>query len=204
MAYIADTMFEVKVSNSVRNQTQHVPGKFGTGTGAGFSADVCPAGLLCVQNGLLPLEGYAAYGLKNGNSWYFNVAASATAVSTAHTGIYAFNNYDVAKATNAASGNAYNVGFETLGLPLPADTIGDFCEIIAGEQYTFGAGNFASGVTVASVAEGDQFVIANGLLNSATGSETSGALIFTLLRIIPVNEGTTFWGNGYVFKATVL
>lgn len=204
MAYIANTMFEVKVSNSVRNQIQNVPGKFGTNTGDSFVPDVCSAGFLCKQNGLLPLEGYESYGLKNGNSWFFNAAAAATDISTAHTGIYAFNNYDVAKATNAASGNSWNVGFETLGLALPAGERGDFCEIIAGEQYTFGAGNFDAGVTVASVAAGDTFVVDDGLLAETSGSETSGTLIFTLLRIIPVNEGTTFWGNGYVFKASVL
>lgn len=202
MAYIANTMFEVTVSNSVRNQTQNVPGKFGTGTGAEFTPDVCSAGFLCVQNGKLPMEGYESAGIKNGNSWYFNAAVDGSAIGQTgdHTGIYAFNNYDVAKATNAASGNAFNVGFETLGLSLPAGERGDFCEIIIGEQYTFGAGNFTA--EIGDDAEGKYYTVSNGLLAEATDDVTSGGnLVFRMERIVPKNEGTTFWGSGYVMKA---
>lgn len=203
MAFIENTMFEVKVSNSVNNQIQNVPGKFGTGTGSDFTAQDCSAGILCVQNGLLPLEGYEAVNKLNGNTWYFNAATNGTSSGTYgdHTGIYAFNNYDVSKAvaTNG-SGNQWNVGFETLGLGLPAGNRGDFCEIIIGEQYTFGAGNFSTAPS-AGVSTG-YATIANGrLVYSASAPAAGSGVAFQIMRTIPVNEGTTYWGVGYILKA---
>ena len=203
MAFIENTMFEVKVSNSVNNQIQNVPGKFGTGTGSDFTPQDCSAGILCVQNGLLPLEGYESANKLNGNSWYFNAASNGAASGTLgdHTGIYAFNNYDVSKAVGTnGSGNQWNVGFETLGLGLPAGNRGDFCEIIVGEQYTFGSGNFSTapgeGVSTGYA------TIANGrLVYSASAPAAGSGVAFQILRTIPVNEGTTYWGLGYILKA---
>ena len=207
--FIDKTMFEVKVSNSVNNQIQNVPGKFGTGTGISFASEDCSAGTLCVQNGLIPNEGYesiVANGtpkILNGNTWYFNAATNGAASGTQgdHTGIYAFNNYDVSKAVAAnGNGNQWNIGFETLGLGLPAGNRGDFCEIIIGEQYTFGKGNFSTaptdGVTTGYA------TIANGrLVYSASAPAAGSGVAFQILRTIPVNEGTTYWGEGYILKA---
>ncbi len=81
MAYIAKTAFEVYVTNSKRNDTQNITGKFGSFSGDTFTPADCSAGFLCVQNSLLPNEGYesvtsfnntwgafeAATGVKNGN-----------------------------------------------------------------------------------------------------------------------------------------
>ena len=175
MAFIDKTMFEVTVSNSVNNQTQNVPGKFGTGTGSEFATADCSAGFLCVRNGLIPSEGYEGVtpAILNGNTWFFNAAVDGNdGLSGDHTGIYAFNNYDVNKAVSGA--NQWNVGAKTLGLGLPAGNRGDFCEIIIGEQYTFGSGNFSS---------------------EGTG------VYFKILREKNVNEGTSFWGTGYVLQA---
>lgn len=199
MAYIDKTMFEVTVSNSLRNQTQNVPGKFGTGTGEGFVGADCSAGLLCVQNGLLPLAGYEEFGMVNGNSWYMNAATSGTAGMLGdHTGIYACNTYDVSKVTNGDL--SYNLGAKTLGLGIPAGERGDFTEIIVGEQYTFGAGNFST-APGAGVSTG-YATIANGLLvYSASAPAAGSGVYFQILRTKPVNEGTTYWGVGYVLKA---
>lgn len=200
MAFIDNTMFEVKVSNSVRNQTQNVPGKFGTGTGSSFVAADCSAGILCVQNGLIPSEGYETKGILNGNTWFFNAATDGTSSNTQgdHTGIYAFNNYDVSKATQGD--NQWNVGFETLGLGLPAGNRGDFCEIIVGEQYTFGAGNFST-APGAGVKTGYATIAAGRLVFSATAPAAGSGVAFEILRTIPVNEGTSYWGIGYILKA---
>lgn len=206
MAFIEKTMFEVKVSNSVLNQTQNVPGKFGTGTGSSFVAADCSAGLLCVQNGLLPLEGYeefvdgaGAYRFLNGNSWYFNAAANGLAGGRYgdHTGIFAFNNYDVQKV--GAGDQQYNLGAKTLGLGLPAGNRGDFTEIIIGEQYTFGAGNFSTAPTAGT----SKFAtIADGLLvASASAPAAASGVYFKILRTINLNEGTSFAGVGYVLEA---
>lgn len=200
MAFVANTMFEVKVSNSVNNQTQNVPGKFGTGTGTTFAAVDCSAGTLCVQNGLIPSEGYEAKNILNGNTWYFNAATDGTSGGAQgdHTGIYAFNNYDVSKAVNGD--NQWNIGFETLGLGLPAGNRGDFTEIIIGEQYTFGKGNFstAPGDTATT---GYATIAAGKLVYSASAPAAGSGVAFQILRRIPINQGTSFWGYGYVLKA---
>ena len=198
MAYIAETLFEVKVSNSVRNQTQHVAGKFGTNTGDSFVPADCSAGFLCVQNGLLPLEGYESFSLLNGNSWFFNPATNGTSGGRYgdHTGIYAFDNYDVNKAVSGA--NKWNVGANTLGLGLPAGERGDFCEIIVGEQYTFGKGNFSTAPTASS----KYATIANGLLVASADAPAAGSgVYFEILRSINMNEGTSYAGAGYVLRA---
>ena len=199
MAFIDKTMFEVTVSNSVNNQTQNVPGKFGTGTGSGFEGADCSAGMLCVQNGLIPSEGYESLAtpILNGNTWYFNAATNGGAGRLGdHTGIYAFNNYDVNKAVSGA--NQWNVGAKTLGLGLPAGNRGDFCEIIIGEQYTFGRGNFSTAPTSGSL----YATIANGLLvASASAPDQGSGVYFKILREKNVNEGTSFWGTGYVLQA---
>ena len=199
MSFIEKTMFEVTVSNSVNNQTQNVCGKFGTGTGADFTAADCSAGLLCVRNGLIPSEGYEnlATPILNGNTWFFNAATNGAAGNSGdHTGIYAFNNYDVNKAVSGT--NKYNVGANTLGLGLPSGERGDFCEIIIGEQYTFGTGNFSTAPQSGSL----YATIANGLLvASATAPSAGDGVYFKILRSKNVNEGTSYWGTGYVLQA---
>lgn len=192
-------LFEVTVSNSVNDQTQHVAGKFGTNTGASFVAAACAAGTLCVPNGLLPNEGYESFGIKNGNSYYFNAATNGNSgLLGDHTGIYAFNNYDVAKAVNGDA--QYNIGAQTLGLALPAGNYGDFCEIRIGEQYSFGDGQFSTAPS-AGVSTGYATIAAGKLVYSATAPAAGSGVYFQILRTKPVNEGTKFAGTAYVLKA---
>lgn len=193
---MAKNMFEVTVSNSVRNQIQNVPGKFGTGTGSTFAPAVCEAGTLCVQNGLIPSEGYEQFNILNGNTWYFNAATSGAVAGRPgdHTGIYAFNNYDVNKATSLDGELQWNLGANTLGLSLPKDTRGDFCELIVGEQYTWGADNFTAVPT-----DAQKFAtIANGKWTPAAAAPTTAGVYAEILRTKNMNEGTSFWGKGYV------
>lgn len=186
-------MFEVTVSNSARNDTQNVSGKFGTGTGSSFVPAECIAGGLCVQNGLIPSEGYESFNILNGNTWYFNVAANGSAGGRKgdHTGIFAFNNYDVNKAKSGD--NQWNLGANTLGLSLPAGNRGDFTELIVGEQYTWGADNFT-----AVPASQKYATIANGKFTPAAAAPTDGSVYAEILRTKPVNEGASFVGEGYV------
>lgn len=192
MAYIKNTAFEVYVTNSKRNDTQNITGKFGSFTGDDFTGDVCSAGFLCVQDRLLPNEGYesaitrgtstawqAATGLNNGNSWYMKTATNGTVTGLTgdHTGIYASNTYDVARAT--LGDMAINIPGKTLGLAIPADERGDFTELIVGEQYNFGAGNFSTLPT-----EGQNYAtIANGLLVGAAAAPTDGSVYFQVMRL---------------------
>lgn len=200
---MANYMFEATVSNSVRNQIQNVPGKFGAGTGTSFVAAECQAGTLCVQNGLIPSEGYESVvdasnnpKILNGNTWYFNAAANGKSGGFLgdHTGIYAFNNYDVNKAVSGD--NQWIVGANTLGLSLPAGNRGDFCELIVGEQYTWGADNFTAVPTAAQ-----KFAtIANGKFTPAAAAPTDGSVYAEILRTKNMNEGTSYWGLGYVLR----
>ena len=188
MAYIQNTAFEVYVTNSKRNDTQNITGKFGSFTGDTFNPDICSAGFLCVQNSLLPNEGYesaitrgtttpwqAAPGLKNGNSWYMTTAPNgkATGLTGDHTGIYASNTYDVNKAS-LGNDMSINIPGKTLGLAIPADERGDFTELIVGEQYNFGAGNFSTLPTASLL----YATIANGLLVAQTAAPTDGSIYF--------------------------
>ena len=196
MAFTAQTMFEVKVSNSVNDQTQNVPGKFGTGTGADFVPADCDAGFICVQNGLIPSEGYESIvdansnpKILNGNTWYFNAAANGAQGIGA--GLFACNTYDVQKLVNGE--NTYNIGVKTLGLGLPAGERGSFCQLKPNEQYTFGAGNFTAVPTTEQYA-----TVANGKLTPTATLPTAVGGYFEISRTIPVNEGSTYWGEGYV------
>lgn len=196
---MAKYMFEITVSNSVRNQTQNVPGKFGTATGTSFVGAVGNAGILCVRNGLIPCEGYESFGIKNGNTWYFNVATSGVVAGFGgdETGIYAINNYDVNKATSGD--NAWNLGARTLGLEVPADERATFTQLLVNEQYTFGADNFSAvpgtGEIYATVSSTGKWTPA-----STVASLTAGTVYAEILRTKPVNEGTSYWGDGYVLQ----
>ena len=112
--------FEVYVSNSIRNGLQNITGKYGSFSGEAFTGEDCQAGFLCKATKRLPLEGYEEY-LKNGNSWYMEKATSGKVegLTGDKTGIYACNNYDVAKASVGKS--VVNFGGATLGLDLLAD-----------------------------------------------------------------------------------
>lgn len=193
MAYIANTAFEVYVSNSKRNDTQNITGKFGSFTGQTFTPADCSAGFLCTQNSLLPNSGYesaqsfnstsgnyeAATGVKNGNSWYMVAAANgkATGLTGDHTGIYACNTYNV---NRLGSGDMIiNFAGKTLGLGIPADERGDFTELIVGEQYNWGAGNF----TTAPTASLPYATIANGMLTAVAAAPTDGSVYFQVMKL---------------------
>ena len=185
MAKIANTAFEVYVSNSKRNDTQNITGKFGSFSGSNFTGDVCSAGFLCVLNSRLPLEGYenpfalvsgafeAADGLKNGNSWYLTQATNGvvTEATGDHTGIYAANTYDVNRVTDGGD-ITVNLAGKTLGLAIPKDERGDFTELIVGEQYNFGAGNFST----APSSTLKYAKIVNGLWVAVAAAPTDGGI----------------------------
>lgn len=203
MAFTANTAFEVKVSNGIYNGIQNVAGKFGSFSGSTFTPADISAGFFAVENSLIPSEGYESIvdtnsnpTILNGNTWYMTAAASGivSGATGDHTGIYAANTYDVNKVTGGDL--QYNLGAKTLGLGIPAGNIGDFTELIVGEQYKFGAGNFASAPTV-----GQYVLISGGKWSASQASApTTGAVYGQVLRTEPFNEGTSFWGAGYVVK----
>lgn len=197
-------MFEIKVSNSVRNQTQHIPGKFGSFDGSTFNASDCSAGMLAVRHSLIPSEGYESIvdgnskpKILNGNTWFMTAAADGAAGGAYgdHTGIFAFDNYETSSAQSGD--NRWFVGMQTLGQGLPKGERGDFCEIIIGEQYAFGTGNFTDDPVV-----GEFAVIEDGYLTPENDTPDAGTgVYFKVLRKLPVNEGTFYWGDAYVLEA---
>ena len=64
MAYIANTAFEVRVSNHEFDSVANITGKYQNSTPAD---EICSAGFLCKRVSLIDNEGYS--GIKNGNTW---------------------------------------------------------------------------------------------------------------------------------------
>lgn len=190
MSSIANTAFEVSVSNITRNETQNIPGYFGSGTGSGFTPDICASGFLCVRSELTNCEGYEnlTSPIVNGNTWRMVAATNGIVAGRPgdHTGIYAFNSYDTAMATQGT--NAWRLGANTLCLELPAGHRGDFTELIVGEQYTFGAGNFSTAPTDLSTTI--YATISNGLLVAGSSAPTTGAVYLHILRQKNFTVGT--------------
>ena len=210
MAFTANTMFEVLNSNISRDSQENVSGKFGTNTGDSFSAADCDAGTLVVANGNMPIEGYESVVDTNGNpkfvnnrTYYMNVAADGTSGGAYgdRTGIYFANTYDVSKATSTdGSGNIWNIGFNTLGLGTPAGEYGNFTQVMIGDTYAVGAGNFSTLPT------DDTYVyatIVNGKLVATDTLPSGGDGVYFDLAVatIPVNFGSTYWGEKYKITA---
>ena len=179
MAFIANTMFETKVTNAVFDETLNVAGKY-----QASSADAdCSAGLLCVRASALANQGYTSINntsINNTNAYIFNAAAS-----TDITGIYACNPFQVQEGTSAR-GNVYKIGAETLGLGIPAGEIDTFTEIQFDNKsiYRFGIGNLS-----AAISTNTYFTIANGLLVPDAAAPKAGTPYFKLVGSGVATEG---------------
>lgn len=178
MSKISNTRFEVYISNSKRNDLQNVTGLFGSFSGNTFTEDICSAGFLCKTAGRLPLEGYAEYGLKNGNSHYMIAADNGKVTGTIgnSTGIFACNTYNVNSLSDGDI--TVNIPGKTLGLAVPAGQKTDFTEILVGESYNFGAGNFSTLPTDLSATP--YATISNGLLVASASAPTDGTVYFAI------------------------
>ena len=69
MAFIQNTAFEARVANGEFNTLENITGLFQTSS----QNDICSAGFLVKQNGLMPNEGYT--GLNNENSYLMTAAS---------------------------------------------------------------------------------------------------------------------------------
>lgn len=191
MPSIPNTGFEVKVTNMQYNATQNIAGVFHN---AKDEVEACPSGFLCTRKKLLPNSGYA--GVNNGNAWIMEAAVSgAPSASGTVPKIYAFNSYDVNRV--GQGNNTWMMGANTFGLELPADGIpGTFTEIIEGEQYVFGSGNFAT--LPADTATAIYATIADGLLvASATEPPAGTGFWFEITAKVNPTVGTRNWGDAY-------
>ena len=200
MSFIANTAFEAAVTNQQFSATQNVAGTFVTVADSVATPADCSAGFLVQQYKLMDNDGYT--GVLNGNTWQFQVAADNTEGAVGAGGIFAFNSYDVNKVADPANAaNIYQVGARTLGIGLPEGEVGVFTQIIPGEQYAFGAGNFSTAPTGATTI---YCTITNGLLvASATPPTAASGLYFKLLRQGVFTEGTWSGGTKYVCRALI-
>ena len=174
MAFIANTMFETKVTNAVFDETLNVAGKYQS---SAADAD-CSAGFLVVRASLLPNEGYS--GVYNTNAHIFNDATDSDI-----TGIYACNPFQVQEAASQR-GNVYKIGAETLGLGIPAGEVDTFTEIQFDNKsiYRFGSGNLS-----AAISTNTYFTIDDGLLVPGASAPLAGTPYFKLVGTGVATEG---------------
>lgn len=201
MAIIEKTAFEVKNSNIRFNDIQNVPGYFGTVSQGTFTPADCSAGMVCTSSALAPCEGYEDFNILNGNTHQFVAAVSGSVTGNPgdHTGLYVCNTHDVEKMKDS-QGNVYNVGANTLGLGLPAGERCAFTELIVGEKYKWGEGNFSTLPT-----EGQGFAtLANGLWVGASAAPTDGSVYAEILPVAASQsgfmKGLRYAFNGYWLK----
>ena len=128
MAFTAQTAFQIRRSNDRYEDLQHRTGLYGSFSGSDFTAADADAGLLCNIGDGIPAGGN-----------YMTLAADGSAK------LYAANTTDVQRLSNGT--NKWAVGVNTLGLGIPAGQKDDFTELVVGETYAFGPGNFSTLVT---------------------------------------------------------
>lgn len=174
MAYIEKTAFQPRIWNNRNNDLQNLPAVFET-SGA---ADDCAAGFLCVIDDTKLVDGH--------------LVMKANTDGTVK--IYACNPGDVQRGY--IGNGLYAEGAETLGLGLPKGRLGTFTEVIPGETYAFGPGNF----TGAFDGETNKFAtVANGkLVPAASAPAADSGIYFELNRQLGIDEFTE--GNGNAFK----
>lgn len=197
MARISNTAFEVKNSNIRNNDLQTLAGYFGSFADTVFTGDICPAGFVVESAGQTPCEGYESFGIYNSNTHYFITAADGivSGCTGDHTGLYCFDSYGVNEMTDI-HGNVYRAGANTLGLELPANVRGDFVELIVGERYKWGAGNFS---TLPDENKGFA-VLTNGRWVAQAAAPTDGSVYLKIEKdLTPGFEaGTRYRFDGYV------
>ena len=182
---MANTAFEVRVSNNEWDNLCNITGKFQSGSPAADAE--CAAGTLCVRGDNLPCEGFT--GIVNENAYYMTAATSNAGIDDV---IYACNTYESQLVSDGV--HAWHVGHETLGLPIPAGRYGTFTKIVFnGENiYRFGVGNTTDD------GEGDFYTIdAGGLKTAAAAPDTAGSIYFKTVGTGTFTEGTSA-SFGYV------
>lgn len=178
MAFTKNTAFEYYQGNISRDNRMNVTGKYGSFSASVFTPADCDAGQICKTQGQLPLEGYAAAGKKNTESFYMVAATngqSPVGTPNDRTGLYICNPYDVNKATDGI-GATFNFPGKTLGIGIPSDERGTFTEIMIGDKFNFGAGNFTTVPTSSLL----YATIANGKLTAVAAAPTDGSVYFAV------------------------
>ena len=186
MAFIANTAFEIKVSNHEFDSIANITGKY---QASNADAEICP-GFLATRASLVVNEGYDQVGptgstvtLTNTNTWVMNDAVDS---DTAQKGIYACNPFDVNMASDG-QGNFWKVGANTLSIKVPAGYLTTWTKIEFNNNnvYRFGIGNLS-----ATLGSNTYFTIDDGLLvPGASAPASAGVPYFELVRSGTFTEG---------------
>ena len=186
MAYIANTAFEIKVSNHEFDSIANITGKY---QASSADAEICP-GFLATRASLVVNEGYNQVGpagstvtLTNTNTWVMNDAVDS---DTAQKGIYACNPFDVNMASDG-QGNFWKVGANTLSIKVPAGYLTTWTKIEFNNNnvYRFGIGNLST-----TLGSNTYFTIDDGLLvPGASAPASAGVPYFELVRSGTFTEG---------------
>ncbi len=186
MAYIANTAFEIKISNHEFDSIANITGKYQS---SATDAEICP-GFLATRASLIVNEGYYQVGpsgstvtLNNTNTWVMNDAVD---TDTAQKGIYACNPFDVNMASDG-QGNFWKAGANTLSIKVPAGHLVTWTKIEFNNNnvYRFGVGNLST-----TLSTNTYFTIDDGLLvPGASAPATAGVPYFELVRTGTFTEG---------------
>lgn len=185
MAYIANTAFEIKISNHEFDSIANITGKF---QNVGADEEICP-GFLCCREIRTPNEGYENVGpagstvtLKNTNTWNMRAADGS---DKALDGIYACNPFDVNMASDG-QGNFWKVGANTLSIKVPAGYLTTWTKIEFNNNnvYRFGIGNLS-----AELGDNEYFTIVGGKLAPTNDVIGPGIPFFELIRTGTFTEG---------------
>lgn len=187
MAYIANTAFEIKISNHEFDSIANITGKFQNArldVDVPVDEEICP-GFLCVRTTPIPNEGYENVGpagstvtLNNTNTWNM-VAANGI------DDFYACNPFDVNMASDG-QGNFWKVGANTLSIKVPAGHLTTWTKIEFNNNnvYRFGIGNLS-----AKLGDNTHFTVENGKLVPADAQILPGVPYFELVRSGTFTEG---------------
>ena len=187
MAYIANTAFEMRVSNHEFDSVANITGKFQNSTPAD---EICSAGFLCKRVSLIDNEGYSS--IKNANTWIMQ-AGEATDI------LYAANPHNVNEITDPVTGNTYKVSRNTLGLPIPAGVEDTFTLIRADgtHVYRFGVGNLTTALGANGYLTCGTSTNAGKLVPAAAAPDAGSGIYFQVLGTGTFTEGA-YAGFGYV------
>ena len=163
MAYIANTAFEIKVSNHEFDSIANITGKY---QASSADAEICP-GFLATRASLVVNEGYDQVG-----------PTGSTVTLT--------NTFDVNMASDG-QGNFWKVGANTMSIKVPAGYLTTWTKIEFNNNnvYRFGIGNLS-----ATLGSNTYFTIDDGLLvPGASAPASAGVPYFELVRSGTFTEG---------------
>ena len=170
MALIDKSAFELRVSNHLFDTTKNITGKFQNSTPAD---EACAAGFLVVPGDRLQNEGYGS-SIKNENAYLMGAAADATADF-----LYACNTFNVQELVDGF-GNAYKVGTNTLGLPIPSGYRGTYTRLDEGDICRFGIGNFTTAISTNGYGTLGTSTNAGKIVPAASAPTATGTWYFTI------------------------